>query len=263
MTADWRRPRAGGVRRLGARALAGLGTWEPPMPDPLIRPTAHDRVFRRYVLESPASLRLLNVGSGERAPLALPNVINLDITPAPLVHVLGDAHALPFRGESFGGVVCRAVLEHVREPALACRELFRVLEAGGFVLATVPFIFPYHAHPDDYQRFTASGLRVLFRDFEEIECGIGRLPTAAVLSTLSAYAATFSDHRLVSGFLRWSVAWLLNPLKYLDHLLKRKRNARLLSSYYFLGRKPAGRAAAGSTVGRRAAGSAALEGSRR
>ncbi len=223
-----------------AARLAGVLARVARLPDPLVRPSAHDLAFRRWVLQAPRSVRLLNVGAGERAPLALPNVVNLDLVPGRLVHVVGDAHALPFRGGAFDGVVCRAVLEHLHQPFQACDELWRVLREGGFVLATAPFVYPYHAHPDDYQRFTASGLRALFARFDELECGIGRLPTAAVLSTLAAYAATFADNRVVSALLRGSVAWLLNPLKYLDHYLKRKRRVHLLSSYYFLGRKPAG-----------------------
>jgi len=208
------------------------------MPDPLVRPTAHDVVFRRWVLDSPPTTRWLNVGSGERQPLAMPNVVNLDVTRGPLVHVVGDGHALPFREGAFDGVVCRAVLEHLRGPRRACAEMFRVLRPGGIILVTVPFLDPYHGHPDDDQRFTASELRVLLQDFEEIECAIGRLPTATVLSMLSAYAATFADNRFVPGFLRWSVAWILNPLKYVDHYLKRKKNARLLASCYYSGASP-------------------------
>jgi SAM-dependent methyltransferase len=207
------------------------------MPDPYIRPTGHDLMFRRLVLEADPHLRLLNVGSGEHRPLTQRNVVNVDVTPSRYVHVIGDGHALPFRERAFDGVVCRAVLEHLREPARAVSEMHRVLRDGGFVLASVPFIYPYHAHPHDYQRFTASGLRVLFREFDEVECGIGRLPTAALLSVLSAYASIFADTRAVAGLLRWGVAWCLNPLKYLDHYLKRKQKASLLSSYYFVGRK--------------------------
>lgn len=210
------------------------------MPDHFVRPTGHDLAFQKYVMRSDPSQRLLNLGAGEYRPIRLPHVLSLDITPGRYVHVVGDAHELPFADGSFGGVVCRAVLEHVREPTRVVSEMYRVLREGGFVLASVPFIYPYHAHPHDYQRFTASGLRVLFKEFEEVECGIGRLPTAALLSVLENYVSIFSDNRAVAGLLRWGVAWLLNPLKYLDYYLKRKSKANLLSSYFFLARKPAG-----------------------
>lgn len=209
------------------------------MPDHFIRPTGHDLAFRKYVLESDPSLRLLNLGSGKQRPVERPNVINIEISPSRCVHVLGDAHALPFKGASFDGVICRAVLEHLRYPSQACHEIFRVLVDDGFVLVTAPFIYPYHAHPHDYQRLTASGLQVLFEDFDEVECGIGRFPTAALLSVLETYASIFSDNRAVSGLLRWSIAWALNPLKCLDYYLKGKKRVGLLSSYYYLGRKPA------------------------
>jgi SAM-dependent methyltransferase len=207
------------------------------MPDHFIRPTAHDLAFRKYVTGSDPSSRLLNIGCGEVRPLVQPNVLNADIAPGRYVHVVADAHALPFREGAFDGVVCRAVIEHLHDPTTAAREMHRVLVEDGVMLVSAPFVYPYHAHPHDYQRFTAAGLRALFAEFEEVECGIGRLPTAALLSVLEAYVSIFSDNRVVAGLLRWAVAWALNPLKYLDHYLKRRKKVGLLASYFFVGRK--------------------------
>jgi SAM-dependent methyltransferase len=212
-------------------------------PDPFIRPTLHDLAYTRWVANAPPSVRILNIGSGEAKPIAKPNVVNMDITEAPHVHVIGDGHALPFATAAFDGVLCRAVLEHVREPQQVVGEIRRVLRPGGFVLASAPFAFPYHGHPDDYQRFTASGLRQLFREFDEIECQMSQLPTATMITMTAAYAGTFSDTLLISRGLQWVVGWMLWPSKFLDHYLKRKVNARLLASYYFLGAKPNGSAA--------------------
>jgi len=128
-------------------------------PDPFIRPTQHDLAYERWVVNAPPTVRILNIGSGEVKPLDKPNVTNLDVAKAPYVHVIGDGHALPFATNTFHGVLCRAVLEHLRDPQQAVAEILRVLRPGGFILASVPFAFPYHGHPDDYQRFTASGLR--------------------------------------------------------------------------------------------------------
>ena len=48
--------------------------------------------------------------------------------------VVGDATALPFEDGTFDLVYCRFLLEYLREPALAIREMVRVCRPGGRVL---------------------------------------------------------------------------------------------------------------------------------
>jgi SAM-dependent methyltransferase len=61
------------------------------------------------------------------------------------------------------------VLEHLPDPQACVDEMQRLLRTGGLVLASVPFFYPVHADPYDYQRFTEDGLRHLFRDFKSVE----------------------------------------------------------------------------------------------
>lgn len=72
--------------------------------------------------------------------------------------VYGDAAALPFADASFDTVMLLDVLEHVAEPEAALREAARVLVPGGQLLLTIPFAYPLHDLPHDYQRFTGPGL---------------------------------------------------------------------------------------------------------
>lgn len=44
--------------------------------------------------------------------------------------VQGDLESLPFHDKAFDYVICTHVLEHVDDPAQACRELIRVAKAG-------------------------------------------------------------------------------------------------------------------------------------
>ena len=52
--------------------------------------------------------------------------------------VAGDAHALPFSTGSFDACRVERVLQHVADPHLVIREIVRVAEAGGYVLAVEP-----------------------------------------------------------------------------------------------------------------------------
>jgi len=58
-------------------------------------------------------------------------------------------------------VICEQVLEHVRDPCLAVRNLARLARPEGLILVSTPFLVRIHAHPADHWRFTPSGLRLL------------------------------------------------------------------------------------------------------
>lgn len=65
---------------------------------------------------------------------------------------------------AFDIVICEQVLEHVREPLAAVRNLAAMCEPDGKVLISVPFLVRLHELPNDYWRFTPGGLRILLED---------------------------------------------------------------------------------------------------
>jgi len=67
-------------------------------------------------------------------------------------------------------VLSTETLEHVPDPSVFLDEAFRCLKPGGQLLVTVPFAARWHFIPQDYWRFTPSGLsRVLTRaGFSEV-----------------------------------------------------------------------------------------------
>lgn len=73
--------------------------------------------------------------------------------------VFADARALPFPGASVQGVILKDVLEHVPGPDAVLSEIARVLAAGGTLVLWMPFIYPIHDAPYDFQRYTEHGLR--------------------------------------------------------------------------------------------------------
>jgi len=72
-------------------------------------------------------------------------------------HVFGDACRLPFADGAFDHVACLEVLEHVRDPDAVLGEVARVLKAGGRAHFSMPFLYPVHDAPHDYQRWTEFG----------------------------------------------------------------------------------------------------------
>jgi SAM-dependent methyltransferase len=82
--------------------------------------------------------------------------------------IVADACDLPVSSGSMDCVVCCEVLEHVRKPEQAVAEMFRALRPGGVLIASTPFLYPVHADPDDYSRFTPSKIRAMCEPFAKV-----------------------------------------------------------------------------------------------
>ena len=70
--------------------------------------------------------------------------------------ILADASSIPLPNESFDTAIMGELLEHVPDPLAVLKEAYRLLKPNGIVLATVPFMYPIHADPFDYGRYTES-----------------------------------------------------------------------------------------------------------
>lgn len=102
--------------------------------------------------------------------------LGVDVQPGDGVDRVADVHSLPAEWSGrFSGVVCSEVLEHVRAPWDALRELRRVMRSGAVIIVTTVTAFPLHGFPDDYWRFTESGLRALLgvAGFSGVVTGVG------------------------------------------------------------------------------------------
>lgn len=91
-------------------------------------------------------------------------VISVNCSPAAAPDVLAAAEELPFGDGMFRAVICSELLEHVYSPARVLEEVRRVLEPGGTLLITVPFLVGIHADPGDYGRYTEQFWRALLAE---------------------------------------------------------------------------------------------------
>lgn len=108
--------------------------------------------------------------------------------------IIADIHNLPFDDSSKESIICMAVLEHVENPLLAMKELYRVLQPGGKLFIYVPFLFYYHAETGyykDYWRFTKDTLEMFAKPFSHHEICYVKAPieTFFYLSPLGKYRA--------------------------------------------------------------------------
>ena len=95
--------------------------------------------------------------------------IGIDIRAGKNVDRIMDSHYLSFDKQTFDCVVCCEMLEHDKDPFATLAEIYRVLKDRGFLIITAAGIgFPKHDCPEDFWRFTDSGMRFLLDDFKII-----------------------------------------------------------------------------------------------
>lgn len=97
----------------------------------------------------------------------------LDIFPGYNVDIIADlcnkelfaGDLLQYKGY-FKTIICWAVLEHVSNPIQAAINIDQFLAPGGKLFYCGPWVWGYHAYPDDYWRISFPGLKILFPHLE-------------------------------------------------------------------------------------------------
>ena len=74
---------------------------------------------------------------------------------------IGELHE-----EHFQLGVCCSVLEHVARPWIMSENITRLIAKGGYLFMSVPWVWRFHAYPDDFYRFSYRGIEALFPEFE-------------------------------------------------------------------------------------------------
>jgi SAM-dependent methyltransferase len=160
--------------------------------------------------------RVLDVGCGYRPyePFFAPHAseyVGVDMD-NPAADLQGTVEALPVPDHSFELVLCTQVLEHTSDPALAVRELARVVAPGGRVLASTHGTAVYHPAPNDFWRWTHTGLERLFTSNGHWSSVTVR-PGAGTAACVAMLVATYVDlvaQKARARPLGYPLVWTLN-----------------------------------------------------
>ena len=91
--------------------------------------------------------------------------------------IYASATSLPLTNACIHNVLMLDVLEHIPDPVQCLREIHRVLQPRGKLIIQVPFLYPVHDQPLDFQRWTGYGMS-------------GMLASAGFLVTVSENTGT-------------------------------------------------------------------------
>jgi SAM-dependent methyltransferase len=180
---------------------------------------------------------ILNLGSGPRKYHE--EIINVDIYPFKNVDLVADLHCLPLKDQSADMVIVESVMEHLPKINPAVKEISRIVKKGGYLYGLVPFLYPFHASPNDYYRWTAAGLKEQFADFDLV-VGMRSGPVTALLSVARYALASLLSFGVGKLYLFWSNLLMvaLSPLKFLDLIFFLfPQSVEAASFLYFFGRK--------------------------
>jgi SAM-dependent methyltransferase len=115
-------------------------------------------------------------------------------------HFCKDLHDLTDINDKFDLILLMSVLEHVKNPFIAIKEIKKILNFGGYVFVSVPFFYPIHKSVEkgysDYWRFSDDALRVLFADFDEV--WIKEVPS--VIRKIEDRSLYWINQNTVSGY---------------------------------------------------------------
>lgn len=138
---------------------------------------------------------VLDVGCGERPferlfaeSLYVGSDVEISVRPT----VVADNAALPFGSGTFDLVIASETLEHTWRDEDAVSELIRVTRPGGYVFVSVPFMYPIHGAPFDFQCFTELKLARLFDACEIVEFAVSNTVSSSWVLMIEFAIATLA-----------------------------------------------------------------------
>lgn len=137
--------------------------------DPRMRPRiwdhgyVHLRSIRNALREEATHAQgvVLDVGCGKAPYRGLfgKDYLGVDLFPSKAPErAVALSEQLPMRDNSVDVILSTQHLEHADDPRRTLAEFARTLRSNGTLILTTHGVWPYHPDPDDYWRWTSSGL---------------------------------------------------------------------------------------------------------
>lgn len=100
------------------------------------------------------------------------SIVGCDLTAGDNVDIVVDL-TLPMEDvgkamayKKFDTIFCVSVLEHIPNVFSASKNITSLLNPGGAIYISVPFVFRYHGYPGDLWRFTPEAVKCLFSEID-------------------------------------------------------------------------------------------------
>jgi SAM-dependent methyltransferase len=187
--------------------------------------------------------RVLDYGSGEAKYRELiqpysETYITFDEKDGAGVDIVGNVMDSQLADASFDTILCTQVLEHVPKPGRVVGEIARMLAHGGYAIITAPFMASFHADPDDYFRYSVSGLTALIDEvgLESITSGRIGGPFLVSAEALRFLIANPYDARRPSAIRRKIVRYSHRVAGWLDTKLGQ---SPIFTASYIVAKRPA------------------------
>ena len=174
-------------------------------------------IFSKWIRElGRENLTVLDVGGRYQPyrPLfgtSVARYVAVDLIQTGLVTVVADGQALPFAPESFDLVIATQVMEYLREPLVAARQIHDVLKPGGIFLGSFAACAPRFVEEERW-RFTRPGLRALLSSFAQVEIVPELYSAGSVIRTVNLALDAFVHYAPARWLYRRTGCPLLNVL---------------------------------------------------
>ena len=166
---------------------------------------------------------VIDLGSGNNK--IHEDVFTVDVMNYENVDIVCDMRQLPFRAGSIDVFGTSSALEHVPELQTVLNEIDVATRPGGRGIHITPFMYPFHASPNDFVRFTHAGAAQLFAGWRVVE----QFSVAGPFSLFNSIFAEFFSiiislgNKNLQAVAYLILCGLLAPIKFLDVLFLRRR----------------------------------------
>jgi SAM-dependent methyltransferase len=177
-------------------------------------PFNYAAAIRKHV--DPRGLRVVDLGCGNHR--IDDDIVTVDASDYDAVDIVARLEALPFKTGAIDALCSRSVLEHVSDLDSALAEIARCTASGGLSIHFVPFMFPFHASPYDFRRWTHVGAAQMLHGWDVVEQRATAGPISLFLICFLEFVSallSFGNER-VKATVYLLFCLMVFPIKFLD-----------------------------------------------